>query len=240
MRISPQIPPHGYCQNNWDKLFGVDWHSCPRTQWSRSFRTHDRLMIRLRNVLPGGTTLHACARWPIRVSSCLFLAALRLRQLFISSFNLSNFSCGRRNWRDSESISMARNVSWHVGPTIFSGANGTPSSLQVSMIWCRLLLHSLEVGEPTINGLHLPLIPVFLILLILKFGACFWQEAMSHSSMILLNPTATTVTIPILAMEATNKLPVLISPNAPPIPFETCEWTWKGQYVDMVELHWYC
>ena len=41
---------------------------------------------------------------------------------------------------------------------------------------------------------------------------------------------------PILAMEATDKLPVLISPNAPPIPFETFEWTWKGQYVDMVEL----
>ena len=89
--------------------------------------------------------------WPIRESSCLFLAALRLRQLFIRIFNLSNLSCGRRNWRDSESISMPRNVSWHVGPTIFSGANGTPSSLQVSMIWCRLMLHSLEVGEPTVK-----------------------------------------------------------------------------------------
>ena len=63
--------------------------------------------------------------------------ALRLRQLFIRIFNLSNLSCGRRNWRDSESISMPRNVSWHVGPTIFSGANGTPSSLQVSMIWLQ-------------------------------------------------------------------------------------------------------
>ena len=61
-------------------------------------------------------------------------------------------------------------------------------------------------------------------------------QAMSHSSMSLLNPTVTTANAPTVAMEAANKLPVLISPNAPPIPFETCEWIWKGQYVDMAEL----
>ena len=131
-----------HCTSDWNSAFR-------RTQWSRSFGTHDRLMMRLRNVLPGGTTLLACASWPI--SSYLFLAALRLRQLVISSFSFSNFSCGRRNWRDSESISIPRNVSWCVGPTIFSWANGTPSSLQVSAIRCRLLLHSLEVGEPTVK-----------------------------------------------------------------------------------------
>ena len=54
--------------------------------------------------------------------------------------------------------------------------------------------------------------------------------------MSLLNPTVTTANAPIVAIEATNKLPVLISPNAPPIPFETCERIWKGQYVDMAEL----
>ena len=54
-------------------------------------------------------------------------------------------------------------------------------------------------------------------------------QAMSHSSMSLLDPTATTVNIPISAI-------VHISPNAPPIPFETCEQIWKGQYVDMAEL----
>ena len=61
-------------------------------------------------------------------------------------------------------------------------------------------------------------------------------QAMSHSSMSLLNPTVTTANPPIVAMEATNKLPVLISPNTPPIPFETCERIWKDQYVDMAEL----
>ena len=61
-------------------------------------------------------------------------------------------------------------------------------------------------------------------------------QAMSQSSMSLLNPTVTTANAPIVAIEATNKLPVLISPNAPPIPFETCERIWKGQYVDMAEL----
>ena len=52
--------------------------------------------------------------------------------------------------------------------------------------------------------------------------------------MSLLNPTVTTASVPIVPMEAANKLPVLISPNAP--PFETCEQIWKGQYVDMAEL----
>ena len=57
-------------------------------------------------------------------------------------------------------------------------------------------------------------------------------QGMSHSSMSLLNPTVTTANAPTVAMEAANKLPVLISPNASPIPFETCERIWKGQYVD--------
>ena len=30
--------------------------------------------------------------------------------------------------------------------------------------------------------------------------------------------------------------PVNVSPSAPPVPFETCEGIWKGQFVDMAEL----
>ena len=43
-----------------------------------------------------GPLLHACARWPIRESSCLFLAALRLCQLVISSFNTHGGKCKLR------------------------------------------------------------------------------------------------------------------------------------------------
>ena len=107
-----------------------------RTRWCGWRTPPNSWNIRPMNVLPGRTTLAACANFPVRDSSSLRVQALRPRHCFSSLMSSFSFPGGSRVMRDSESRVNPRKSSTVVGPSNFSSATGRPSRLNVSMsVW---------------------------------------------------------------------------------------------------------
>ena len=83
-------------------------------------------MARRRKDLAGLITLHACCRVPISDSSSLRVHTLRRSHSDNACMRRCNFSSGRRNWPCSVSMVILKKVITGLGPSLFSGANGTP------------------------------------------------------------------------------------------------------------------
>ena len=130
-----------HCRSDLKPLFNL-------TLWGSSFATSVIAIIRLRNDLPGLTMQHACCNRPIRDSNSLFVHDRLLCYRKISLLRQTNFSFGRRSVFASVSSSMPRNVITLEGPSVLSGAIGTPSLELVSKTLSSALLHSWDSGAP--------------------------------------------------------------------------------------------
>ena len=122
-----------------------------RQWWSSPFSVEAKVIIRLRNTLPGFTTVLACWSWPIRDSSSRFEHLfLPLHTAIVSCSRLS-FSAGRRNSCFTVSISMPKKVRMVAGPSHLARANGTPNSLKICNMTWKLRSHSSESGAPDVK-----------------------------------------------------------------------------------------
>ena len=104
-------------------------------RWDNLSTVVDKSMRRLINIRPDGITLEANESFPINESRSLLVhffkfdhfCSIATRADSLSSGNLSDIVC--------ESISIPRNVSLVSGPTIFSGAKGTPKLLNRDIVF---------------------------------------------------------------------------------------------------------
>ena len=93
-------------------------------------------MRRLINIRPDGTTFEANESFPISERSSFFVHFFFTVHVSSSETRLVSLSSGNLNDNVSEFISIPRNVICVIGPTIFSGANGTPSELNNDIDFC--------------------------------------------------------------------------------------------------------
>ena len=101
-------------------------------RWDNLSTAVDKSVRRLINIRPDGITLEANESFPINESRSLLVHFFKFDHFCtisdsLSSGNLSDIVC--------ESISIPRNVSLVSGPTIFSGAKGTPKLLNRDIVF---------------------------------------------------------------------------------------------------------
>ena len=104
----------------------------------------------LRNALPNGTTLIAWTKCPTSDSKwCLSLTTLASRNSFTIPCTMTSLAGGREVEIVAVFSSMPKKVREVLGPSVLSGASGTPSSLQVASVMANALRHSSVPGDPT-------------------------------------------------------------------------------------------
>ena len=132
--------------SDWNAPFSLMW-------WWGCLATHRRAITCLRNDLPGVTTVHACCRTPMNDSSSRLVHDFLGLHSLSKDCSLLSFSSGRCSSCQTVSIIMPRNSIAVDSPACFSGANGTPRSLQTACRVCRFQLHCSEFGGPIVAKL---------------------------------------------------------------------------------------
>ena len=111
----------------------------------------DRSIILRRKVLPGGTTLAANEKRPMRERRSCFVTTDFASQEERDSLICASLSGGRWALRRSVSRSIPRNGSRVAGPSSLSSAMGMFSTLNSHLITVRFYEHSPVLGAPKVR-----------------------------------------------------------------------------------------
>ena len=108
-------------------------------RWDNRSTVVDKSIRHLTNILPGGITLEANESFPIKGKRSLFVHFFKIDHFCIIATRVDNLSSGNLSDIVCESISIPRKVRFVDGPTIFSGASGTPKLLNNDIVFCMSL-----------------------------------------------------------------------------------------------------